>query len=512
MAEAGSKVDRDQAWARLDALAAAPGPTLAALLRGGLEYRIEAAGLLVDLSRLGPTPELVAALGELARATDLDGWLRRLAGGAIVNPSEGRAATHMALRTAARRQADTNIAVASERLRRSGLTHFVHIGIGGSALGPALLLDALGRDGDGPEVRVVANIDGEALARALADLDPATTGLIAVSKTFTTLETLTNLDSALAWLAAGGVSDPWARVTAVTAAPERAQARGVPANAILDFEETVGGRYSLWSAVGLPLALRCGWPTFAALLEGAAAMDSHLLDRPFAGNAPLLAGALDAWSAAVLRRPTRAVFAYDERLRLLPAYLQQLDMESNGKSVTRDGTPVGRPTGPILWGGTGTDAQHAVFQLLHQGSHLDPVEFVAVARPGHGLGAAHHRQLLANCLAQGAALALGRDPAETLATSGGDTALAAARAFPGERPSATLLLPRLDPFHLGALLAFYEARTFAFATLLGINPFDQWGVELGKDMARAIAEGTAPPDPVTAALEAFIAAAQASAE
>jgi glucose-6-phosphate isomerase len=454
----------------------------------------------------------VEGLAALAQATDLASWCRRLADGAIVNLSEGRPATHMALRAAAARADGGPIARAAARLRGAGFSHIIHIGIGGSALGPALLLDALGRDGDGPEVRVVANIDGEALARALGGLDPARTGLVAVSKTFTTLETLTNLESAIVWLSRGGVADPWARVTAVTAAPARAHAAGIAQDAILDFAESVGGRYSLWSAVGLPLAVRCGWPAFAALLEGAAAMDGHLMSAPFARNAPLLAGALDAWFASVLGRPTRGIFAYDERLRLLPAYLQQLEMESNGKSVTRDGAPVARPTGPILWGGTGTDAQHAVFQLLHQGTHVDPVEFVAVARPGHGLGGAHHAQLLANCLAQGAALAFGRDPAETLASSGGDGALAAARDFAGNRPSSTLLLPRLDPFHLGALLAFYEARTFAFATLLEINPFDQWGVELGKDMARAISEGRAPPDPVTDALAAFIARAQASAE
>ena len=499
------------AWAALDALAAADRPSLAGLLRAGLACRIEICGILFDFSRLGPTPALVGALDALAGATDLAGWRAALAGGGLVNPSEGRAATHMALRAPSARAALGPLARAAARLRGSGLSHFVHIGIGGSALGPALLLDALGRDGDGPQVRVVSNIDGEALARALAGLDPATTGLIAVSKTFTTLETLTNLESALAWLAAGGVADPWARVSAVTAAPARAHAAGVPEAAILDFAETVGGRYSLWSAVGLPLAVRCGWPAFAALLDGAAAMDAHFLAAPFAHNAPALAGALDAWFAAVLGRPTRAVFAYDERLRLLPPYLQQLDMESNGKSVTRDGLAVGRPTGPILWGGTGTDAQHAVFQLLHQGTHADPVEFVAVARPGHGLGSAHHAQLIANCLAQGAALAAGRDAAATARASGGDKALAAARSFPGNRPSATLLLPELDPFHLGALLAFHEARTFTFATLLGINPFDQWGVELGKDMARAIAEGSAPPDPVTQALQTFIARAQASA-
>jgi glucose-6-phosphate isomerase len=216
------------------------------------------------------------------------------------------------------------------------------------------------------------------------------------------------------------------------------------------------------------------------------------------------------WFASVLGRPTRGVFAYDERLRLLPAYLQQLEMESNGKSVTRDGAPLAVPSAPILWGGTGTDAQHAVFQLLHQGTHRDPVEFLAVAVPGHALGAAHHEQLLLNCFAQGAALAEGRTPEATLKAGGGNPALAAARAFEGNRPSTTILLDRLKPERLGALLAFYEARVFTSATLLGLNPFDQWGVELGKEMASALARG-GETDAATAALLAFVKAAQASA-
>jgi glucose-6-phosphate isomerase len=450
----------------------------------------------------------MAALEALAVEADLDGWRDRMAAGAIVNPSEGRAATHMALRAE-----DAELAPlrhAAERLRTGGLTHFLHIGIGGSALGPALLLDALGDAGDGPEVRVVSNVDGAALARAMRGLDPATTGVIAVSKTFTTLETMTNLASALRWLGEGGVADPWSRVTAVTAAAPAAVKAGVPRHAILDFAETVGGRYSLWSAVGLPLAIRCGWGAFEALLAGARAMDRHFMAAPFQANAPVRAGAIDLWFACHLKRPTRGVFAYDERLRLLPAYLQQLEMESNGKSVRRDGGALSVPTSPILWGGTGTDAQHAVFQLLHQGTHRDPVELLGVAVPGHGLAPVHHEQLLLNCLAQGAALAAGRTPAAALAAAGGDAGLAAARSFDGNRPSVTILLDRLTPERLGALLAFYEARVFVFATLLGLNPFDQWGVELGKEMAKAIGQGGAA-DPVTAALLEFLRSAQASA-
>ncbi len=491
------------AWRRLQALAAAPRPPLADQLRAGHADRLHLPGILVELSRLGLDPEVVAALGALAAERRVAGFLAAVAAGAMVNPSECRAATHMALRDPARRALHGGHAALRReagRLRAAGFRHLLHIGIGGSALGPALLLDALGATGDGPEVRVVSNIDGEALARATRDLEPATTALIAVSKTFTTLETRRNLESACRWLAEGGVTEPMARVTAVTAAPGRAAEAGVPEGQILAFPETVGGRYSLWSAVGLPFAVRCGWAAFEALLDGAHAMDRHVLAAPFPANAALRLAAADCWFATLLGRPTRAVFAYDVRLALLPAWLQQLEMESNGKAVTAAGQPVEGPTAPILWGGTGTDAQHAVFQLLHQGTHADPVELVAVATPGHGLDPAHHAQLLANGLAQGAALALGRPDAPD-----------PARRFPGNRPSATFLLDRLAPDRLGALLALLEARTVAFAAFLGLNPFDQWGVELGKEMAAAIAAGAAAPDAVTVALQAFVAEAQASA-
>jgi glucose-6-phosphate isomerase len=273
----------------------------------------------------------------------------------------------------------------------------------------------------------------------------------------------------------------------VTAAPAKAQAWG--AGAVLPFAETVGGRYSLWSAVGLPLALRCGWAVWAALHAGAAAMDAHFRDAPAAANVPLLAGLCDVWAARYQRQAVRGVFAYDERLRLLPAFLQQLEMESNGKRVTRDGSPVSGPTAAVTWGGTGTDAQHAVFQLLHQGTVVGPVEFVAVKTPGHDLPPTHQRQLLANCFAQGAALMRGRSYPEALEICNGDPSLAAAKTFPGNRPSATLLLDRLDATTLGALLAFYEHRTFVAAVAMEINPFDQMGVELGKEMATAALAG-----------------------
>lgn len=496
------------AWARLAALAAQPAATLARLFATDPQrvdrLGMTVAGIRFDFSKLPLTAALVYALADLASAADLAGWRARLADGAMVNQSEGRAATHMALRDpAARAQHQPMLDLAADiRAGRLGpVTHLIHIGIGGSALGPQLLLDALGRDGDGPVVTIAANIDGEALHRAFQAAPPATTMLIAVSKTFTTQETRVNLQTAQDWLSRHGVADPAARTVAVTAAPDQARAAGIPH--ILPFGETVGGRYSLWSAVGLPLAIRSGPDAFLALLDGAAAMDRHFLDAPPAHNAPLLAAMADVWAACFCRQPTRAVFAYDERLRLLPAYLQQLEMESNGKSVARDGTPLPFATAPIVWGGTGTDAQHAVFQLLHQGTHGDPVEFVAVKAPGHGLDPVHHRLLLANCLAQGAALMAGRSTAEALAAAGGDAGLAAQKAFPGNRGSATILLDRLDPERLGALLAFYEARTFTAAILMGINPFDQWGVELGKEVANRLSGGTSGAfDPSTTALMA----------
>ncbi|MFN3592163.1 MAG: glucose-6-phosphate isomerase, partial [Thermaurantiacus sp.] len=434
---------------------------------------------------------------ELAAAADLDGQFRALAGGAIVNPSEGRAATHRALRQPANRADHAATKAAAEALRDGRFDHVLLIGIGGSALGPALLVDALGDEGDGPDVRIVSNIDGVALARALRGAVPARTALVAVSKTFTTLETMTNLESALAWMRAGGVTAPERQLWAVTAAPARAAALGLPPERIMAFGESVGGRYSLWSAVGIALPVRCGWAAFEALLDGAHAMDRHVLDAPFDANAGRLAGALGVWQACLSARPTRAVFAYDERLRLLPAYLQQLEMESNGKSVSRDGRPLPFPTAPITWGGTGTDAQHAVFQLLHQGSHTDPIEFIAVAAHGHALAPSHHRQLLANCFAQGQALQHGRSLEEARAISGGDAGLAAQRSFAGGRPTATILVDALTPERLGALIAFYEARTFTFAALTGLNPFDQWGVELGKEVANAIAAGTGTIDEIT---------------
>ena len=372
------------------------------------------------------------------------------------------------------------------------IKHLIHIGIGGSALGPALAIDALARDIALVDVHVVSNIDGCALEAAFAACDPATTLIAVASKTFTTTETMTNAHSALAWLTENGVSDVYGRVIALTAAPDKAVEWGVDETRVLPFSESVGGRYSLWSSIGFPIALAVGWEEFAAFLDGAAAMDRHFVDTDGFANLPLRAAMADQYYVRLRGCQTRAVFAYDERLRLFPSYLQQLEMESNGKRVTVDGKPVSGPTAPITWGGVGTDAQHAVFQLLHQGTVLTPVDFIAAIQPGDNLDPAHHRILLSNCFAQGAALMAGQGNADP------------ARAYPGDRPSATILCDELNAATFGALIAFHEHRTFANGVFWQVNSFDQFGVELGKAIAKSIEQGGASFD---ASTEALLAAA-----
>lgn len=454
--------------------------------------------VLFDWSKTHLTDELLAGFERLAEVADFAEARSKLFAGEVVNPTEGRAAEHTALRGVGKEASVEEAMALAARMKLlvevihdgalGEVNHLIHIGIGGSALGPALALDALARDLKMVEVHVVSNIDGLALEEAFMACDPATTLIAVASKTFTTIETMTNAASALAWLADNGVDDPYGRVIALTASPERAVEWGVDETRVLPFSESVGGRYSLWSSIGFPVALAVGWQDFAAMLDGAARVDAHFRDTDGRDNLPLRAAFADLYYARVKGAETRAVFAYDERLRLLPSYLQQLEMESNGKSVTIDGELVDGPTAPITWGGVGTDAQHAVFQLLHQGTHLVPIEFVASVAPGDQLDLAHHRILLMNCFAQGAALMAGRpsdDPA---------------RSYPGDRPSATILCDDLDPATLGALIAFHEHRTFANAVLMGINPFDQFGVELGKDIARKIDAGGERFDASTEAL------------
>ncbi len=490
--------ERSTAWSAVEA-AAAKAETLSVLFEKEPEraqrLSLEVAGLFLDVSKTHLSPMVEAALQGLLAASGFESRRAALFAGEVVNASEARAATHGAERGSGTGSAVAEAAKARESVRQlvarveagalGDIRHILHIGIGGSALGPALLVDALGGAGTRYDTHIISNIDGVALERAMRACDPARTLVVVVSKTFTTVETMTNAESARDWIGNA------ARFVAVTAAPQKAEAWGVAAENVLGFAESVGGRYSLWSAVGVTAALALGWEAFEALLAGGHAMDQHFETAPVSENAPVLAAMVDVLYAAFLGAETRGVFAYDERLRLLPAFLQQLEMESNGKRVDSAGRALSHPSAAITWGGTGTDAQHAVFQLLHQGTHVVPAEFVMVKTPGHGLGAAHHQQLLANAVAQGAALMRGRTEDEALATSGGDRALAAAKTFPGNRPSSAIVLDALDPHTLGALIAFYEHRTFAGAVLLGINPFDQWGVELGKEMARAALDGSA---------------------
>jgi len=447
----------------------------------------EIAGLYFDWSKTHLDQAFIDAAIERAERMGFAAARDALFSGAVVNPSENRPATHVAERgsgapdevdlATARRQRMRALVDAVEAGAFGDVTGILHIGIGGSVLGPHLLVDALGRRASKLDVRFLSNIDGQAVDDAVKTLDPATTLVVVVSKTFTTAETLANMEAALAWLRDAGVDDPEGRLIAVTAAPQVALDAGIDETRILQFGEGVGGRYSLWSAVGVSFALALGWDAFEELLEGAAEMDRHFRFTDSAANLPLLAAFTDRLYVEDRGCQTRAVFAYDERLRLLPFYLQQLEMESNGKSVTTAGKPVGHPTAPVTWGGTGTDAQHAVFQLLHQGTVLVPVEFVAVRESEDRQDPEHHRMLLLNAFAQGAALMQGRTSDDPQ------------RAYPGNRPSTTILLDRLDPRTLGALIAFYEHRTFANAVLLGINPFDQFGVELGKQIARQLSEG-----------------------
>ena len=459
----------------------------------------EVAGIYFDWSKTHLDGELVDAFVALSEEKGFAAAREALFSGGIVNRSEGQAAEHVAERgngapeavdlANARRQRMRALIDAIEGGAFGDVTGVLHIGIGGSVLGPALLVDALGRRSVGYKVRFLSNIDGEAFDGAIRDLDPATTLVVAASKTFTTTETVANMGAALRWLASAGVEDPHGRLIAVTAKPEAAVEAGIDETRVLQFAQGVGGRYSLWSSVGVSAALALGWDAFEELLEGAAEMDRHFRFADGARNVPLVAAFADR---LCVRRgcQTRAVFAYDERLRLLPDYLQQLEMESNGKSVTADGKSLDEASAPVTWGGTGTDAQHAVFQLLHQGTVTVPVEFIAAAESEHSQADEHHRLLLLNAFAQGAALMQGRSSDDPQ------------RSYAGDRPSSTVLLERLDARSLGALLAFYEHRTFANAVLLGINPFDQFGVELGKEIARELGEGadSAALDPSTRAL------------
>ncbi len=467
---------------------------------------LEAAGLYADFSRQAVDAPVLAALLELASQMGLAGQRKKLFEGGIVNVSEQRPAWHTALRapagTLADKAAGEAIAGQLARIRafgeavRSGrrrsvteraFTDVVNLGIGGSLLGPQLVCEALSRHADGPRMHFVSNVDGAHLEATLAGLDPAQTLFIVTSKTFTTDETLTNARSAQEWLAARlGPEANVRHFVAVTANPAEAARQGYAVDATFLFWPWVGGRFSLWSAVGLPVLLACGSKAFDALLAGAHAMDRHFLDAPPAQNLPLLMALAGIWNRNFLAMPALAVLPYAERLALLPRYLQQLEMESNGKSVDVDGQPLSYASGPPIFGEPGTNGQHSFHQWLHQGTQAIPSDILLVAEAESSLPG-HHEQLLAHGLAQADTLWNGTEPG-----------VAAHLCHPGRRPVMLLVLPRLDAFHLGALLALYEHKVFAQGVLWNIDSFDQWGVELGKKTARgllpALATGTDAPE------------------
>ena len=472
-------------------------------------------GLHLDYSKQRVNVEAMDGLVALAEAAALPAKIERMFAGEPINVSEGRAVLHVALRRSsapfpagadvmpevqATRQRMADFA---ERLRAGKclghtgmpIRDVVNIGIGGSDLGPKMMnyaLRALSHPALG--VHYVSNLDGAQIAPLLQALDPRTTLFIVVSKTFTTQETMLNAQTARAWLRAnlGDEVDLSAHFAAVSSKPERAIAFGLDAERVFPIWDWVGGRYSLWSAVGLALMVAIGPHAFDEMLRGAERMDEHFRSAPLLRNLPVLMALLGIWNTNVLGAETNAVLPYNESLRYFPSFLQQLEMESNGKSVTADGAPVGCATSPIVWGELGNNGQHAFFQLLHQGGRLVPCDFIASVRSDFAVPG-HQDALLANCFAQSSALAFGRTPDEVRAALAQEGLAPAAveallphRVFAGNQPSSTLLLAALEPATLGAFVALYEHKVFAHGAILGINPFDQWGVELGKAVANRI--------------------------
>jgi glucose-6-phosphate isomerase len=495
------------------AFAADPGRVEALTFRAG--------DLVVDLSKHLILPETVSRLVAVAERAGLAGRIEAMFGGERVNVTEGRAALHVALRAAPedRFGVDGKDVVAgvhqvlarmvgfSDRVRSGAWTGatgrrlrtIVNIGIGGSDLGPVMAYRAL-RPYVHPaiEVRFVSNIDPAHLAAAVAGLDPAETLFIVASKTFTTLETLANARAARAWLLAGLGGDDTAvarHFVAVSTNRDEVAAFGIDPRNMFGFWDWVGGRYSLDSAIGLCLMVAIGPDAFGEMLAGFRTIDHHFRTAPPAANVPALLGMIGVWYRNVLGFPTQAVLPYSQDLDRFPAYLQQLDMESNGKSVRLDGTPVDLDTGPVVWGEPGTNGQHAFFQLLHQGTSVVPADLIGFAEPAAD-DDGRHDLLVANLLAQAEALAFGRTAGE-VAAAGVRPELVAHRSFPGNRPTSVILAPRLTPSVLGQLIALYEHKVFTQAAIWGINPFDQWGVELGKALAGRLAgdlTSAGPPD------------------
>ena len=455
--------------------------------------------------------------------------------GAVINETEGRAVLHTALRnldggpvmvegvdvmpdvlaTLARME-DFAKAVRGGTFQGQGgmITDVVNIGIGGSDLGPAMGVLALAAYHDGPRCHFVSNVDPADISQVLGKCDPATTLVIVASKTFTTIETMTNARTAKAWMGQT-VSDPAAQFAALSTSETGTADFGIPADRVFGFEDWVGGRYSVWGPIGLSMMLAIGGDAFRAFLRGAQDMDRHFQAAEWHENLPALLAVVGIWHNQICGHPTRAVLPYDNNLSRLPAYLQQLEMESNGKGVSMDGEDLPVHSGPVVWGEPGTNGQHAFYQLIHQGTRVVPCEFLVAAR-GHDDALHHQHQLLvANCLAQSEALMKGRDLDEARSKVADKFAgnelerQSKHRVFPGNRPSVTLAYATLDPHTLGAIIALYEHRVFVEGVVLGLNSYDQWGVELGKELATAlqpIVEGAdaSGKDGSTAALVKFL--------
>jgi glucose-6-phosphate isomerase len=502
------RADRTEAWAALGGHFEAHGRAFdlrEAFARdpqrfGSLSY--EAPEVFADLSKNLIDLATLHFLVDLARECRLESRRDAMLAGEPVNVTEGRAVLHTALRappgqgpySGAVHEVLERMLAFAERVRdtaASGLADVVNIGIGGSDLGPQMAVPALDAFGHpGLRLHFVSNVDGHDIAPVLRGLDAQRTLFIVASKTFTTQETMANAQVARDWFVQQGGRDIARHFVATTTNVEAAAEFGI--RETFGFWDWVGGRYSMWSAIGLPIAIAIGAANFRDLLAGAHAMDQHFALTPLERNVPALLGLLDVWYRNFHRFTSRSVAPYHQGLKRLPAYLQQLEMESNGKHVDLDGEPLPFATSPVVWGEPGTNGQHAFFQMLHQGSDVVPVEFIAVREPSHPYRALHEKAL-ANCLAQGQALMLGKSTDEALGEKAPTASalldaitVARHRTFPGNRPSTTLLLERLTPRSLGALVAMYEHRVFTNGAIWGLNSFDQWGVELGKALCNRL--------------------------
>jgi glucose-6-phosphate isomerase len=488
--------------------------------------------LLLDYSKCAVTAKSMKLLLSLAKVADVAKKRSAMFAGEIINITECRAVLHTALRNRSKapvmvagrdvmpdvRSVLAAMAKFSDEVRASDITDVVNIGIGGSDLGPAMTTLALASYHDGPRLHYVSNVDGAHIADTLKTLNPATTLFLIASKTFTTIETMTNAKSARAWIVESlGEAAVASHFAAISTALDKIAAFGIGETRVFGFWDWVGGRYSIWSAIGLPLMIAVGSSNFGRFLDGAFAMDEHFKTADAASNLPMLMGLIGVWHRNISKHAARAIIPYDQRLSRFPAYLQQLDMESNGKRVTKFGAASKNSTGPLVWGEPGTNGQHAFFQLLHQGTDIIPVEFLIAAVPHEKGMRDHHTLLMANCLAQSRALMKGRTLAEATAqllAMGKDKAeakrLAPHRVFTGNRPSITLAYKELDPYTLGRLIALYEHRVFVEAAIWNINAFDQWGVELGKELATGLQPvmegkaGTEGQDSSTAGLVGYL--------